>query len=245
MSAITVPPVFPSMISNDAARHSMFSTARLFWYSMRRWWWSAYFRIDVAGVEHVPANGPVLLCGNHGSHLDAPAILAALPRAIALRASTAAAKDVFGDHPARNLVSQLTTRSVAIEREAEFAKGLRVLEQVLRDGRPLVLFPEGKRSFDSELLPFKSGAAMLAIRTGTPIVPVRLEGVNKALPKGSRLPTAADVSVRFGQPIDPRPFARAIKEGLMTRKQAYAQLTELLRSAIAEMRRRHGDRVTT
>jgi 1-acyl-sn-glycerol-3-phosphate acyltransferase len=214
----------------------LFGASRKFWYSIRRCWWSAYFRIEVLGVEHVPGNGPVLLCGNHASHLDAPAILAALPRDLALRASTAAAKDVFGDYPWRNAVSRLTTGSVAIERKAEFAKGLRVLERVLEEGRPLVLFPEGQRSYDGELLPFKPGAAMLAIRTGTPIVPVCVEGLTKALPKGAVMPTAADVSVRFGQPIDPKPFARAIEDGTMTRKQAYAALTNALSGAIAAMK---------
>ena len=236
MAAVAAYPVLARL--SDASQpvgERLFGVARHAWYSARRMWWSAYFRLDVAGGEHVPARAPVLLCGNHTSHLDAPAILAALPRDVALRASTAAAKDVFGDYPWRNAVSRLTTGSVAIERESEFAKGLRVLERVLDDRRPLVLFPEGKRSSNGQLLPFKPGAAMLAIRSGAPIVPVRLEGLTKALPKGARLPTAADVSVRFGEPIDPKPYARAIADGRMTRKQAYAAMTEALKSAIAGM----------
>jgi 1-acyl-sn-glycerol-3-phosphate acyltransferase len=237
MTAFYVP--FVPTVASDSTPlgDRAFSAARRFWYSIRRTWWSAYFRIDVRGLDNVPTSGPMLLCGNHASHLDAPAILAALPRDVALRASTAAAKDVFGNdrHPWRSVVSRLTTGSVAIQREAEFAKGLRVLERVLDDGRPLVLFPEGKRSSDGDLLPFKPGAAMLSIRTGAPIVPVRLDGVDKALPKGSRLPTAADVTVRFGKSIDPAPFARAIAEGRMTRKQAYSQLTNVLREEIGTM----------
>jgi 1-acyl-sn-glycerol-3-phosphate acyltransferase len=231
MTALSIPHVaFPRWTD-------VFAGARRFWYSMRRCWWTPYFRLDAAGVESVPTSGPVLLCANHTSHLDAPAILAALPRDVALRASTAAAKDVFGDgHPARSAVGRLTTGALPIEREADFAKGLRVLERVLTEGRPLVLFPEGKRGRDDEqLLPFKHGAAMLAIRTGTPIVPVRLRGVNKALPKGSRVVTAADVSVQFGKPIDPKPYATAIDEGRMTRRQAYAAMTEELRRAIESM----------
>jgi 1-acyl-sn-glycerol-3-phosphate acyltransferase/long-chain acyl-CoA synthetase len=192
--------------------------------------------MEVSGLENVPMRGPMLLCGNHTSHLDAPAILAALPRDLALTASTAAAKDVFGDHPWRNAVSRLTTGSIAIQREADFAKGLRALENVLDQGRPLVLFPEGKRSSSGELLPFKPGAAMLSIRSGAPIVPVWIEGVNKALPKGSIVPTAADVRVRFGQPIDPRPCARAIAEHRLSRRQAYAELTETLRIAIEQLK---------
>src|SRR4051812_43714477 len=187
----------PLGIRPITVRATAIGYARQFWYAMRRCWWSSYWRLEVEGLENVPTRGPVLLCGNHTSHLDASAILAALPRDVALRASTAAAKDVFGDaHPARSAVGRLTTGALPIERQAEFAKGLRVLERVLMEGRPLVLFPEGKRGRDDEqLLPLKSGAAMLAIRTGAPIVPVRLRGVNKALPKGSRVVTAADVSV--------------------------------------------------
>lgn len=238
MSALATYPVLAHL--NDSKRSvsdRLLGIARHAWYSARRLWWSAYFRLEVRGVGHVPARGSVLLCANHASHLDAAAILAALPRDVALRASTAAAKDVFGDaeHPWRNLVGRLTTASLPIQREADFAKGLRVLERVLEERRPLVLFPEGKRSSDGSLLPFKPGAAMLSIRTGSPIVPIRLDGVTKALPKGASLPTASDVSVRFGTPVDPAPYARAIAEGRMTRKVAYAAMTEELKIAIAGM----------
>ena len=238
MSALAAYPVL-AHLTNDTLplTDRLFAAARHAWYSARRMWWSAYFRLDVGGAEHLPRGGGFLLCGNHASHLDAPAILAALPRDVALRASTAAAKDVFGSdrHPLRNAVSRLTTASLPIEREAEFAKGLRVLERVLEERRPLVLFPEGKRSRDGALLEFKPGAAMLSVRTGSPIVPVRLDGMTKALPKGAFLPTAADVSVRFGAPIDPAPYRRAIAEGRMSRKAAYAAMTQALKDAIAEM----------
>jgi 1-acyl-sn-glycerol-3-phosphate acyltransferase len=177
----------------------------------------------------------VLLCGNHASHLDAPAILAALPREVALRASTAAAKDVFGDHPARDFYSRLTTNALPIQRGADFARGLRALEAVLRDRRPLVLFPEGRRSDDGSLVEFKPGAAMLAVRTGTPIVPIRITGAFQALPKGKAVPVAIDVAVRFGEPIDPKPYAKAIEEGRLTRHEAYERLTAKLKQEIAAM----------
>src|SRR5690349_1571552 len=125
-----------------AARSAEYSLpleyARRFWQATRRWWWSAYWRLDVRGLEHVPRRGPVLLCANHTSHLDAPAILASLPRNVALRTSTAAAKDVFGEKRSRVLVSRIMTNSLPIQRCPEakgFAKGLRELEAVLRDRR--------------------------------------------------------------------------------------------------------------
>src|SRR3954465_15852244 len=143
--------------------------ARQFWYAMRRCWWSSYWRLEIKGLENVPRRGPVLLCGNHTSHLDAPAILAALPRTLALRTSTAAAKDVFGDVHWRDIVSRVIANALPIERGAGFSRGLRELEAVLHERRPLILFPEGRRSTDGALLDFKPGAAMLALRTAAPI----------------------------------------------------------------------------
>lgn len=215
----------------DQAMH----TARRCFYAIRRWWWRPLWGLRVSGLDNVPRRGAALLCANHASHLDAPAILAALPRDVALRASTAAARDVFGRHWWRLLASRLTTNALPIQREADFARGLRSLEAVLTDGRPLVLFPEGKRSQTGELLPFKPGAAMLALRTGAPIVPVRLIGCDKALPKGHSFPAPAQVDVCFGEPIDPAPYRRAVEAGRMSRRQAYEQLTGTLWVAIEGM----------
>src|SRR3954451_9557864 len=136
----------------DRVGGRVFALARRAWYSARRVWWKPLWQLDVRGLEHVPADGPALLCANHTSHLDAAAILAALPRDLALRTSTAAAKDVFGDHAAREFVSRLTTGALPIERGADYARGLRQLEAVLKDRRPLILFPEGGRSPDGRLV---------------------------------------------------------------------------------------------
>ena len=178
---------------------------------------------------------PVLLCANHASHLDAPAILAALPRGLALRTSTAAAKDVFGDYKWRDVVSRVVTNALPIERGAGFSRGLRELEAVLGEKRPLILFPEGRRSTDGQLLDFKPGAAMLALRTGTPIVPVHIAGAERSLPRGGYFPRPGDVRVRFGTPIDPRPYVDAVEARRMSKRQAYDAITEALRRAITAL----------
>ena len=208
---------------------------RRFWYAMRRCWWSSYWRLEVEGAGHVPQRGAVLLCANHASHLDAPAILAALPREVALRASTAAAKDVFADYHWREIVSRVVTNALPIEREAGFSRGLRELEAVLHERRPLILFPEGRRSSDGNLVEFKPGAAMLSLRTGTPIVPIHIAGAGDSLPRGGYFPRSGDVRVRFGEPIDPRPYAEAVQAGRMTKRQAYDAITGALRQAITTL----------
>lgn len=215
----------------------LFDASRRAFYSVRRCWWKPVWQLEVDGLENVPTQGPVLLCANHTSHLDAAAILAALPRDLALRTTTAAARDVFGEKPLPEFVSRLTTGALLLERSADFARGLRQLEAVLREGRPLILFPEGRRSPDGRLVEFKPGAAMLSMRTAAPIVPIRLDGLHEALPRGAHVPTATKVRVRFGEPIDPATYRRVVASGEMDRREAYRRMTEHLRVAIAGMRR--------
>jgi 1-acyl-sn-glycerol-3-phosphate acyltransferase len=222
----------PSITGGIDLREAAVSCARRSWYAMRRWCWSSYLRLEADGVGHVARRGGVLLCANHTSHLDAPAILAALPRDLALRTSTAAARDVFGDHRWRDAVSRVVTNAMPIERGAGFSRGLRELEAVLHDRRPLILFPEGRRTTDGRLAEFKPGAAMLALRTGAPIVPIHIAGADRSLPRGGHFPRPHDVRVRFGQPIDPRPYRQAVSAGRLSKRQAYDQITARLKSDI-------------
>jgi 1-acyl-sn-glycerol-3-phosphate acyltransferase len=219
----------------ETAADRALTLARRAWYALRRFWWKPLWHLRVSGAQNVPRRGPVLLCANHASHLDAPAILAALPRDVALRTATAAARDVFGGRWWRRLASRLTTNALTLQRGSDFAGGLRALEAVLAEGRPLVLFPEGKRSQTGELLPLKPGAAMLALRTGAPVVPIRIDGCEQALPKGQTIPSPARVTVTFGKPIDPVKYRRAVDEGRVSRREAYEQLTSELRDAIGAM----------
>ena len=222
-----------------ADRELVFQLCRRFWYSIRQFWWHSYWQLRVRGADHIPA-GPALLCANHTSHLDAPAILAALPVRMALRTSTAAARDVFGDYPIRNQVSRLLTNALPVERGARFVAELRVLESVLRERRPLILFPEGRRSPNGELVGFKCGAAMLAIRTGAPIIPIHLEGVRQSLARGKHFPLPGRVCVHFGAPIDPSPYRAAIREDRIGKHEAYQQLTDVLKTAILQLAPTHG-----
>lgn len=221
--------------AEEVMRSHARTTLRQMWYAGRQVWWHSYWELDVSGVEHVPVDGPALLCANHASHLDAPAILAALPPAIALRTATAAAKDVFGERAFRRSISQITTNAISVARKGEFAGGLRTLERVLRDGHPLILFPEGRRSPDGKLLEFKEGAALLAMRTGAPIVPIHLDGLRESLPRGHHVPMPSNVCVHFGKPIDPASYQQAVAADRIERREAYELLTQQLRRAVEEM----------
>src|SRR2546421_12451784 len=103
------------------------SGARLFWYGMRPIWWRNYWGLSVGGLENLPHRGAMIFCANHASHLDAAAILAALPREMALEVTTVAARDVWGGNPLRSLGSRLTTNAIELEREGGFCGGFSVL----------------------------------------------------------------------------------------------------------------------
>ena len=185
-------------------------------------------------MENLPKSGAMIFCANHTSHLDAAAILAALPKKIALEVTTVAARDVWGGSPLRSLVSRVTTNALEVDRDADFAGGVRMLSAVLAENRPIILFPEGRRSLDGELVELREGAAMLAIRNGVPIVPIYIDGAHEVMPRGRMWPEMGEICVRFGKPIEPRDFERG--RGRDARREAYAAMTAELRNRILALR---------
>jgi 1-acyl-sn-glycerol-3-phosphate acyltransferase len=96
----------------------------------------------------------------------------------------------------------------------------------LQGGRSVIVFPEETRTRTGELLPFKKGAALLALRSGLPILPVGIAGTRRVLPRDTLLPTAGPAAVVIGEPI---PVAgRPVTER--------AKLTEEARTAVAQLR---------
>ena len=88
-----------------------------------------------------------------------------------------------------------------------------VAQRELEQGSCLVLFPEGTRSRDGSLLPFKKGPFFLAMASGAPVVPVSIVGATRMLPKGSLKLKSGTVSVTFHAPLDPADYSE--KEDLM------------------------------
>ena len=206
------------------------------WHALRQCFWKAYFHLRVVGRHRLPLAGPMILCANHTSHLDAPAILAALPRHPALRTRTAAACDVFfRGGPLARLAGRLFSRALPLARRGHFPAGLRDLERALRAGHPLILFPEGTRSPNGALGDFHSGAAMLSLRTGAPIIPIHLAGPRAALPRAARLPDPFDVTVRIGQPLFPPTPVKGSPAPTDHKHEARDRLTADLRQAIASL----------
>jgi 1-acyl-sn-glycerol-3-phosphate acyltransferase len=160
-------------------------------------------RPRVEGGEYLrDLGGPVLICGNHTSHLDAPSILASLPGPIRSRTAVAAAADYFFDGGPLGPFTALVFGAFPFGRTERVRASLDRVAGFLDDGWNVVLFPEGSRSMSGAPGPFKEGIGLLATDLGAQVLPVRVDGAHEILPKGARLPRwRGRVTVRFGPPI--------------------------------------------
>jgi len=155
-------------------------------------------RYRVAGREHLPRDRAAVYCSNHQSNIDPPVLFAALhPRMHILYKAEidaipllARAFRMGGFIPVDRRRKEAAMRSI----EAGAAS--------LRAGNSFLIFPEGTRSKTAELLPFKKGGFIMAIKAGAPIVPVAVQGGRDAMRKGSAIIRPVTVSIRVGEPIE-------------------------------------------
>ncbi|MEZ5293658.1 MAG: lysophospholipid acyltransferase family protein [Vicinamibacterales bacterium] len=160
--------------------------------------------LDVEGREHLPAR-PFLLCSNHASHLDGVALMVASGLPFDGFRLLAAADYSAPGSPAGRL-TRAVLRIVPVDREGHAARLRQTVSEcraVVQARGRLIAFPEGTRSLDGTLLPFKRGAAFLAAELGVPVVPAAIAGTRQAMPKGRWIPRPGRVLVRFGPPIQP------------------------------------------
>jgi long-chain acyl-CoA synthetase len=173
--------------------------------------------IKVEGRENLRGlDGPVIFAANHQSHFDVPAILYALPGRWRYRATPAMSREFFDAHfhPERHSKGERFTNSLNYflsclvfnafplpQREAGTRDALRYAGELAADGYCIVIFPEGIRTDAGEIRPFQPGIGMLASRMGIPVVPVRLEGLERVLHKSAKMATPGRAKVKFGPPL--------------------------------------------
>jgi long-chain acyl-CoA synthetase len=160
---------------------------------------NSYVRVESHGADNVPGTGPFILAPNHASHLDAPSVLAAVGGK--RRVWVAGAEDYFFDTAIKRFVFGELFDTIPFDRHADGVLGLRRCAEALARGDGLLMFPEGTRSLDGRMQPFKVGAAVLAVEHNAPLVPVRIEGAYELFPKGRRMVRPGVVRVIFGKPM--------------------------------------------
>lgn len=168
-------------------------------------------RVRVVGLENVPANTACIFMSNHVSNLDPPILLPAIPGQ-----TSVFLKDVLMKIPLLGTAMR-QGKFVPVSRghsREEARRSVEAASEAIRSGMNITIFPEGTRSRDGKLLPFKKGAFFLAVDTGAPIVPIVLSGTAGMMGKGSLKVMPGVATVRFLPAILPAEFAS--REELMT-----------------------------
>jgi long-chain acyl-CoA synthetase len=158
-----------------------------------------FFRLRVRGMENLPARGPYMITPNHSSYLDGPMVIAALPSRSYRDLYTIGVQQLFTGH-LKGVFARLA-HIIPIDPEAYLIKALQMASFILRNKKSLLIFPEGGRSYDGELMEFKKGVGILSLDLGVPVIPTRIRGTFEALPMGSTLPGFKRVEVIFGKPL--------------------------------------------
>lgn len=166
-----------------------------------RGWLKLFHRYEILGAEHLPIGSSFILVANHQSHLDAPCLVSAIPLRFLHRAFPAAAADYFFRGLPSSAFSSIVVNGLPFRRSAHGAASLTLCRELLRNpGNILIIFPEGTRSTTGELQTFRPGIGHLAAGTDVKVLPCYLEGAYRALPKGTRLPRPAKLTLRIGPP---------------------------------------------
>jgi 1-acyl-sn-glycerol-3-phosphate acyltransferase len=168
-------------------------------------------RVCVAGIERIAADQPYIFMANHQSNLDIPVLLGHLPVQFRWLAKAELFRiPVFG----RAMRGAGYISIDRADRQAAF-ESLRQAAEKIRRGFSILIFPEGTRSLDGSLKPFKKGGFVMAIGAGVPIVPVAVRGTYDIQPKNTLLIRPKDVTVDIGEPIATAEFTLDTKEALM------------------------------
>jgi len=169
------------------------------WFWLARWacriFCMFFFRVRSYGRENIPKTGPFVLISNHQSYLDP--MLCGGP--IQRRVSFLARESLFKHWFFGRMIRSVGTIPVRMG-EADIAAMKKVIN-VLRQGRGVCLFPEGTRSMDGKITPFKPGFGLLCRRGGAAVVPVVIDGAFECWPRHKKLFSHGSIIVSYGKAI--------------------------------------------
>ena len=187
---------------------------RLFMFGTRNGVRLTGIRVRTIGLDKLDPARTYIFMSNHVSNIDPPVTIPLIPR----RSSVMIKKELFRV-PILGKAMRMGSM-VPVDRGNRDAgiDPVRAATQVVQQGLNMIIYVEGKRSFDGRLLPFKKGPFYLAMESGVPIVPITVTGTHYVMPKGRFAIKPGIVTVNFHPPIEPADFGS--RESLMEKVRA-------------------------
>jgi 1-acyl-sn-glycerol-3-phosphate acyltransferase len=197
-------------------------------FSLLRTYFAVAHRLTIIGCENLPPHGPFVLAANHCSHLDALTLGAALTPRHRERAFPIAAGDVFFQSNVSSTFSAIVLNALPMWRKNCGPHALADLRRKLQEERAIfIIFPEGGRSRNGSMMPFKHGLGMLVAQTNVPVVPCGLAGTFEALPPHRKLPRPASIKLVIGNALE---FASTAND-----RTGWSQIAASLESCVRDL----------
>ena len=199
----------------------------IFWPLVRLWGYlvrkaAGVRQLEVVGREFIPVDTGVILMPNHESHLDPPLMMNLSPAPVHFIAKASLFRIPFLGWAMWSVGMVPIDRSNQAKAFASIARAT----DMIKAGKNVLVFPEGTRTADGEMKPFKKGGFVMAVRGGVPIVPVGIAGTRHIMPPGTLIRNSGDAVVVLGAPIETAGYDEDSKGALM----------EVVHARIAELR---------
>ena len=185
---------------NENLRLPTASFTHTLYEGMFKMFFKTYNRMTIKGTENIPTNGPFILAPNHQSYLDAPIAMAGVPKN--------QINDIYfyatEEHVQGKFLRFMANRhNIILMENRNLKNSILKLSKVLRQGKSIMIFPEGTRTFSGEMGDFKKTFAILAKELNVPIVPVRITGAYRMLKRGTRFIQPCHIQVEYLPEVRP------------------------------------------
>lgn len=180
-------------------------------------------RVKIKGSENIPKSHSAVYIANHQSHFDIPAMYACLP----IQFRWMAKKELF-DFPLFGMAMR-RCGYISIDRSdrRKSMQSMNAAAQRIKDGTSVIIFPEGTRTTDGKLLPFKKGGFFIALKAQVPLVPIAINGSFKRLPRGRKMIHPGEIEITILSPVETAGLTNKNIDGLMEDfRFSIAELTE-------------------
>ena len=157
-----------------------------------------FWKLKIKGRENLPLDKPFILCPNHASYLDGFVAAASVGIRRELNLFFLG-YSVYFQHPLVRWAVKIA-RLIAVDPAVNLTEAMQASSYVLRNNKSLCVFPEGERSIDDQIKPFKKGAGILIKETSALVVPCYIQGSHRSWPRGKTFPIPSPIKIIFGKP---------------------------------------------